>query len=597
MNRLPLLLSLLLLPLLLLRPASAAEPTGPGAASWREARALLAAGEPAAALEKLRVAVEQDGDVQIHRDYQDLMRAQGYGAQARTEYRARRDAAPKNADLRFLYGRSTGDPAAARAEYDEGLKIDPSNAWCRQGLGGVSAAENKLDEALRHYEQALKLRPDWAEVHNKMANVRMAQGDRPAAQQAWRAAIAADPADHHAYMNLGAMLSMEGRLDEAAAIMAQGITRSPDNPLAHTNLGYVLLKLRRLDDSVASFERALAINPRDREVQGALNLARDIRSGAIPFEAFAPFEEALAASSADPQRAMQKYREVILLAPGFAFAHMNLGLVQMALGDPQALVPLRKAAELAPGDVAARFNYGFALMGAGRLDEAAGHLKTAVNLDPEDVDSISTLALCELGLGRHDAAIAGYDRALNLSPRNPLLLIQLGAAYAEAGQVAQAEQAMRQALEAAPGFLQGRIQLVALLAQAGRHEDALVELAPLEQAVPGDPQLASLKAQIIGARDARTAAKAQGKIRLQRILVASEADARDIAARARSGAAFEELAVRGTGPEKAAGGDIGWVSTSDLRGEVQRAVDTLQVGGVSEPVQLGSTWAVFRRAD
>ena len=567
--------------------------------AWRQASSLIEQGLQGAAMEPMRRAVElAPDDIRIQCDYQDLMKAQGYAIEVIEEYRARKDRHPDDADALYLYGRATGDPVIAGETFARAVELDPGHVWAVQGLGGVAAVEGRLDDAVAQYRAALALDPGRADIHNKIAGIHFARGDAEAAKAAWTEAQRLAPDDYHAFMNMGAVLSMEGDLERSSELLAEAVARAPGNPLAYVNLGYVLFKLQRYEDALANFAAALAINPRDRKVAGSRDLVIQVRDGRIPFEVFDPYEKALAATTGNPNEAIQYFREVLLLAPEFAVAHMNLGLLQFAIGQQDdGLVSLREAAELAPDDVATRYNLGFVLMGRQELPEAKGHLQAAADLDPGDVDAISALALVHLGLGEVDRSTTLYRRALELQPRDPVLWLQLSSAQAAGDQLGEAVDAARQALVIAPGFTSARVQLVAILREDRRFDDALKELEPLEQMAPNHPELATQRAALESARaTVEEAAAIPGQVRLSRIYLTDQQAADDVSSKLRAGGDFDRLARKyGQGAERTRAGDIGFLAPSDLRPELAEAVDGLAVGEVTPAIGVGSGWVILKR--
>jgi tetratricopeptide (TPR) repeat protein len=586
---------------LLLASPARAERSVEAERAWSQASSLIEQGLQRAAIEPMRRAIElAPDDVAIHCDYQDLMQAEGYGIDVVEEYRTRRDRSPDDPDAQYLFGRATGDPTAAREAFEKALELQPDHIWATQGLGGVAAVEGRLDDAVVFYTKALEIDPTRADVHNKLAGIHYARDDVDASIAAWRQAMELAPDDYHAWLNMGAVLSMQGDLEGAAELLAGAVQRAPGNPLAYVNLGYVLFKLQRFDESLANFAAALAINPRDRKVEGSRDLIRRVRDGRMPFEAFAPYEQALAATLGDPREAIQHFKEVILLAPDFSVAHMNLGLLQFAVGDSdEGMASLRKAVELDPDSVAARYNLGFVLMGQQSLGEAKTHLQRARDLDSGDVDAVSALALVLLGLGQVDASIRTYRQALELQPRDPVLWLQLSSAQAAQGDLKGSARSARKSLEIAPGFASARIQLVAILREDRRFDEALAELEPLEQMAPGHPDLAVQRTALEGARQAHEAsAAAPGRIRLSRIYVREQADADEVWAKLTAGGSFEQLArSRGEGPEKARSGDIGFMDPTEMRPELAGPVGGLAVGETTDLIGLGTGWVIVKRTE
>jgi len=596
--------TLLLTTLLLMQSSTvlgAAELPAEATRLWSQAQSLINQGLQTGAIQPLKRAIQlAPHAIEIHCDYQDLMRAQGFAVDLVKEYQSRRDREPKVADWHYLYGRATGNPELAEEAFSRALELQPKHKWARQGLGGVAAVRGDLDLALQQYRAALELAPGFAIAHNKIAGIHYARAEFAEAKAAWSAAIKAAPGDYHAYLNMGAVLSMEGDLKGAADLLGQAVQKAPGNPLAYVNLGYVLFKLRRYDQALANFSAALAINPRDRKVAGSKRLVESVRDGEMPFEAFAPYERALAAGPQAPKEAAQHFREVLLLAPSFATAHSHLGMAQLALGELQdGLASLRKAVSLEPSDPGLLFNLGYGLMGTEDFGSALPQLRNAHELDPGDLDILSSMALCQLALGMSEEAIRSFGKALDLQPRDPVLWVQLASAQGSRGDLKGAADSARRALVIAPGFATARMQLVAILVEDRRFDEALAELGPLEQMAPGHPDLAKQRSTIESARDAlKETASRTGNVRLSRILVTKRSVADTVKERLAAGGAFEEIArTFGEGDEKSRSGDIGYMDPTSLRTELERPIRGLKVGRWVGPISLGTSWVFLKRTD
>jgi len=528
------------------------------------------------------------------------MMAQGFAVDLIEDYRSRRDGAPTNADWHYLYGRATGDPRVAQEAFVRALELAPQHKWARQGLGGVAAASGNLDEALEHYRLAADIDPSFATAYNKIAGIHYARGQFDEAKAAWKSAIRVAPTDYHAYLNMGAVLSMEGDLDGAASLLGEAVARAPGNPLAYVNLGYVLFKLRRYDLALANFSAALAINPRDRKVVGSKRLVESVKAGRTPFEAFAPYEKALAAGSRNPKEAAQHLREVILLAPSFATAHSHLGMALLGLGEVEdGIDSLRKAVALEPGEPGLLFNLGYGLMGTEDYSGALSPLSDAQAADPGDLDILSALALCQMALSRPEEAIRTFGMALEIQPRDPVLWVQLASAQGSRGDLRAAAESAARALTIAPGFTTARMQRVSILKEDRRFTEALSEVKVLEAAAPGHPDLAKLRSSIEHARDAHQAtASKSGHMRLSRIFVTSRSRADQVSERLAGGRSFEEMARKfGEGDEKARSGDIGYLAPSSLRSELVGPVQGLKRGRWVGPITLGGSWVFLKRTD
>ena len=79
------------------------------------------------------------------------------------------------------------------------------------------------------------------------------------------------------------------------------------------------------------------------------------------------------------------------------------------------------------------------------------------------------------------------------------------------------------------------------------------------------------------------------------ILVETEAEAADLVADLEGGADFAALAQEhSTGPSGTSGGDLGWFAAGTMVEAFQEAVDALEPGQISGPVQTQFGWHVIR---
>ena len=606
----PLSLRLLLPPLVLatllvaslaeIRPADARSADAQRALST--ALSLLDQGLPDAALAQLRTArAAGPGDLDIEREYVDLMVAEGFGAEVLADTAARRKARPEDADAIYAHGRVlavAGDLEGARTAFSAALKLVRTHHWSLQGLASLALLEGRDADALQLLKSAAAVAPSRDDIQNKLAAVLARSGDLPGAYAAWQKASEIAPNERTAWLNWGATLSREGKHEEAARKLETAVGKAPGYPLAHVNLAYVYARLGRYTEAVGHFETALAVNPRNATVSASRDLVQGIAVGTYPKTAFAPLAAGLEAESTDPKLAAQKYRELLALTPKFGAGHMRLGLVLAAQGDgPGALAAVQKAAELNPKDAGVRYNLGYLLLGLDRAPEARPHLEAARSLDPKDPDAVTALALVALSERDAGEALRLFGEALVLNPNDATLWVQLGTTRAAAGDFGGGITAIKKALEIAPGFLAARAQLVAILREGKRYDEALAELKKLEADAPGNPTIAAERSNIEAARTAQNKARVGG-VRLRQILLLDEASAQAALSELERGTDFITVArTRGKGSESVREGDVGWVNPKDLRPEVSKAVAALSPGQRSGLIAVGGAFLIVLRVE
>jgi peptidyl-prolyl cis-trans isomerase C len=88
------------------------------------------------------------------------------------------------------------------------------------------------------------------------------------------------------------------------------------------------------------------------------------------------------------------------------------------------------------------------------------------------------------------------------------------------------------------------------------------------------------------------------EVHLERITVRDAQTARLVITDVGSGKTFEEIArARSTDPLRAEGGDMGYVQLTSLDTQVQGAVEGAVEGGLTDPIQSGRGYVVYRVLD
>ena len=88
------------------------------------------------------------------------------------------------------------------------------------------------------------------------------------------------------------------------------------------------------------------------------------------------------------------------------------------------------------------------------------------------------------------------------------------------------------------------------------------------------------------------------EMRARHVLLKTEDEAKAVAAEARGGADFAELAkAKSTGPSGPGGGDLGYFTADKMVPEFSAAAAALEVGAVSDPVKTQFGWHVIKLED
>ena len=143
---------------------------------------------------------------------------------------------------------------------------------------------------------------------------------------------------------------------------------------------------------------------------------------------FAAARKAQDANSLD--QAAAEYRATVRLAPGFAGAYSNLGLVLYVQGNfKDSAAALTKGLHLDPRLVGANLYLGIDYLKLNRPEQALAYLKRSVELDPSNKDGQSWLGTAYWQAGQTWEALEQLRSAEKSFPKDPDLLFVLGEAY------------------------------------------------------------------------------------------------------------------------------------------------------------------------
>jgi len=125
--------------------------------------------------------------------------------------------------------------------------------------------------------------------------------------------------------------------------------------------------------------------------------------------------------------------------------------------------------DAAPGAFERHLEEGGALLSAGRLEEALGHLEAAHGLQPGDDKAQNLLGLCCFKLGHLDRAAEIYELLVRDNPVDATLRVNLGLVYLKANALQRAVREFETATDLAPEHRRAHNYLGLALAQAGEY--------------------------------------------------------------------------------------------------------------------------------
>ncbi len=297
------------------------------------------------------------------------------------------------------------------------------------------------------------------------------------------------------------------------------------------------------------------------------------------------------------QAAVREYEQALDAGAGSAMFLNRMGTLYMRIHEyDRATDILKKSLGEQPGQLPVYSMLGEAFVGAGKLDSALHYVREARLLAPRATGIPSSLAY--LLLQRNDAdqgdlplARAYLDTALQLNPANPQAHRYLGHYYALTDSIDQAITAYQRVIELVPEDFEAYNNLGYLHLTLEAYGEALryYEKARARTRVP----------YILNAIDERIeAARAilAGELRGRYIVVRSHSRADELLTRVRNGEDLATLARQySLAPNAHTGGDTGFFGVGDLLPVVEQCVLELEVGQVSDVVELDIGYMIIKR--
>jgi tetratricopeptide (TPR) repeat protein len=242
------------------------------------------------------------------------------------------------------------------------------------------------------------------------------------------------------------------------------------------------LRAGHLDEAAAGFASVTAVAPNFAEAHLNLGLVRE--------------------EQGKNEDAIASFVKALTIKPRLRGANLFLGIAEYRLNElDKARAALLKETSYYPLDAGAWMWLGVAALAKAQPEEAAQALDKAAKLAPTDIDILyhrgrahllisknsyekmfkadpnswrvhQVLAQADAESERHVDAVAEYQAAIKLAPRQPGLHEELGTEHRNAGEIEDADSQYRAELDIDPNNSSARYKLGSLQLERGRPEEA-----------------------------------------------------------------------------------------------------------------------------
>ena len=308
--------------------------------------------------------------------------------------KALEQAAPASGRAHFEMGEvlfTVGQAARALPFFEEAVKRDPREWRYLYKLGQAAQGSGRTNQAVDEYRRALALAPGQSGILAALGSAYAERGDLPLALSAFRQARALDPEDGMAQSNMGNILLRLGNRVEAERALREAVRLRPEVATIRMSLGATLLGSKdKLVESRREFEEAIRAGPSTETARTAWFAT--LAAGGSLKEAQARYELSLQSQLAgahsnlgtvlvalgDTEAAIREYRLALSADPRSTATLVNLALTLVSRGAmPEARKRLEEALRVEPNLFIAHLKLGEILLAAGQPNAATQHLKRA----------------------------------------------------------------------------------------------------------------------------------------------------------------------------------------------------------------------------
>lgn len=488
---------------------------------------LMRSGQADSAIPELEAALAQDpGQAQAATALVGLYLRTGQTAKAVKLAESMVKRRPASADFHNLLGvakRQAGNRIAARAAFEQAVKLDAKLVAAQLNLARLDIADGAFDAAAMRLNPLLKANEKNPEVLFELSILAERRG-QPADAQRWleKTVDVGGSRDVRWPLALANFHMRHGRPEQALDAAKVAISRAPEDLSTLLTLARLSLANKDVATVRATLSTATRVAEFNAPVQVQIALlqmeAGNLEGASYSLEKaisgqpdYLPAQALLTGvelQQGAKDKAEKRARTILDKHPGLAIGHSLMGDIALARGQSSAaLEAYRRAHQMEPSsdtllrlfrnlfaqdgkealrlaedwmkthpkDLVVLRALGDGQASIGNLPAARRSFETLLKLAPEDGWTLNNLAGVLFRL-KDPEAIKFAERAVAQAPGNPYFIDTLGWLSFHAGKNHESLQLLRDARLRAPDNARIRYHLAKVLAEAGRGAEAREEL-------------------------------------------------------------------------------------------------------------------------
>jgi Flp pilus assembly protein TadD len=350
---------------------------------------------------------KQAEDKKIHSIYLDAQR-KGEVIRLRQNIDSGHDSSQKNTPIQPQ--KNTGD--YAMESYEKFYQSIQPLLDCSDPQNAIAALCNLVNSF-----------PDFARAHNDLGVLYYRSGEKERALNHYEQAAQLEPGNVTFKKNLADYYYVEqGRVEDALRIYVNLLELNPQDVEVLLITGHICVSLQKDEDARVFYNRVLEIEPWNADARNNLDQLKkktpDFTNNQSPEEMYAQIKPLLDAE--DLQPAIEALEKLLAVAPAFALAHNDLGVLCYRAGQKQkALGHYEQAVQIEPGNSTYQKNLAdFYFVEQGRVEDALKIYVDVLAAYPEDVEILLITAHICVALHNFEDARVFYNRILEIEPWN-----------------------------------------------------------------------------------------------------------------------------------------------------------------------------------
>lgn len=355
----------------------------------------------------------------------------------------------------------------ALAAADVLKKQQPKDPMVHNLKGGVYMSAGDPAKARAEFEQALALQPTYFPAAANLAQLAMKDKNYELAKQTLVKFLEKDPKHVEAMGGLAELANVTGKTAEATTWLEKAQAENPDSVAPAIMLGTHYLRTGVKDKALTLARKFQVANPDRPELLDMLGQAQLLNG--------------------DKAGALESYNKLLGLAPKSPAAHFRMASVQMmSKNEGAAMSSIAKSLELDPNFTDALVVQAEMDARAGRFDKALAAARRIQQNQPGNATGYALEGSLYDAQGKPAQAVRPYEQAFALTPTTTLV-VKMHSAMTAAGQGAEADARLAKWEKSRPNDVGVAIYVAETQLKAKQYKAASTKLEGVLRQMPKNP--------------------------------------------------------------------------------------------------------------